>query len=190
MSPGDLDAPALQRALPRGLRSLVWVVRALALLGALTLCFVPLMFWLTPEWVRSAGPAMAGLGGHPFVIDDRALLIGAGASLPGIALGLAALWHLWQLFGEYADGRVFGRLSQRHLRSFAWCMLASALLAPVMRAAIGVALTLGNPPGQRLLVLNLSWNDYVGILCGAVLLAVALVMSEAVRLAEENDSFV
>jgi hypothetical protein len=69
-------------------------------------------------------------------------------------------------------------------------MLASALLAPLLRAGLGVALTLGNPPGQRLLVLNLSWNDYVAILCGAVLLAVAQVMSEAVRLAEENDSFV
>lgn len=190
MIPDEPDAATAQRSLPRGLRSLVWVVRALALLGALTLCLVPVMFWLTPDWVRAAGPAMAGLGGHPFVVDDRALLLGAVASLPGITLGLAALWHLWQLFGEYGAGRVFGRLAQRLLRNFAWCMLASALVAPVSRAAIGVALTWGNPPGQRQLVLNLSWNDYVGILCGAVLLAIALVMNEAVRLAEENDSFV
>lgn len=177
-------------ALPPGLRSMVWVVRALTVLGALTLCFVPLMFWLTPDWVRSAGPSMAGLNGQPVVIDDRAMLIGAAASLPGIGLGLAALWHLWCLFGEYAGGRVFGRLAQRHLRIFAWCMLASALLAPVLRGGLSVALTLGNPVGQRALVLNLSWNDYVAILCGAVLLAIARVMSEAVRLAEENDSFV
>lgn len=190
MNPGSFGPTPLQRHLPPGLRSLVWVVRALALLGALTLCFIPAVFWLTPDWVRSAGPAMAGLGDHPVVINERALLLGAAASLPGIGLGLAALWHLWQLFGEYGAGRVFGRLAQRHLRIFAWCMLASALLAPVMRSALGVALTLGNPPGQRLLVLNLSWNDYVAILCGAVLLAIAQVMSEAVGLAEENDAFI
>ena len=190
MSPSVSMARSRPAPLPPGLRSLIWVVRALTLLGALTLCLVPLMFWLTPDWVRNAGPAMAGVAGHPVVIDDRAMLIGAASSLPGIALGLAALWHLWQLFGEYAGGRVFGRLAQRHLRIFAWCMLASALLAPLLRASLGVALTLGNPPGQRLLALNLSWNDYVAILCGAVLLAVAQVMSAAVRLAEENDSFV
>jgi hypothetical protein len=180
-------APA---ALPPGLRGLVWVVRGLAVIGALTLCLVPLAFWLSPDWVRAAAPELSGIGRHPMVIDERALLLGALASLPGIGIGLAALWQLWQLFGEYGAGRVFNRAAQRHLRGFAWCMTASALLAPVMRAAVGVALTLGNPPGQRLLVLNLSWNDYVAILCGAVLLAVAVVMSEAVRLAEENETFV
>lgn len=190
MSRSASIASPRQAPLPHGLRSLIWVVRALTVLGAITLCLVPLLFWLTPDWVRSAGPSMAGVAGHPVVIDDRALLIGALSSLPGIGLGLAALWHLWRLFGEYADGRVFGRLAQGHLRTFAWCMLASALLTPLLRASLGVALTLGNPPGQRLLVLNVSWNDYVAILCGAVLLAVAQVMSEAVRLAEENDSFV
>jgi len=135
------------RPLPRGLRSLVWVVRGLTLLGAL-------------------------------------------ASLPGILLGLLALWHLWRLFGEYAAGRVFGRPAQQHIKAFAWCMLASALLAPLQRAAIGVALTLGNPPGERLLALSVSWSDYVAILCGAVLLAIAVVMSQAGQLAEENDGFV
>uniref|UniRef100_UPI003785082A DUF2975 domain-containing protein n=1 Tax=Aquabacterium sp. TaxID=1872578 RepID=UPI003785082A len=184
------DGAAAARPLPPGLRSLVWVVRALTVLGATTLCLVPLLFWLSPDWVRSAGPSIAGIGDHPTVIDERALLLGALSSLPGVLLGLAALWQLWQLFGEYGAGRVFGRLAQRHLRGFAWCMLASALLSPLLRAAVGVALTLGNPPGQRLLAFSLSWNDYVGILCGAVLLAVAVVMSEAVRLAEENDSFV
>lgn len=190
MSPASPTGAQAPRPLPRGLRTLVWLVRALAVLGAVTLCLVPLLFWLSPDWVRAAGPSVAGIGSHPMVIDERALLLGALASLPGVLLGLVALWHLWQLFGEYGAGRVFGSLAQRHLRAFAWCMLASALLAPLLRAAVGVALTLGNPPGQRLLAIGLSWNDYVGILCGAVLLAVAVVMSEAVRLAEENDSFV
>lgn len=177
-------------ALRPGLRTLVWVVRALALLGALSLALVPLLFWTAPDWVRAAGPSIAGLGEHPMVIDERALRIGALASLPSVLLGLFAMWQLWRLFGEYAAGRVFAGPAQRHLRAFAAALLASALLAPLMRAAIGVALTLGNPPGQRLLVFSLSWNDYLAILCGAVLLAVALVMADAVRLAEENAGFV
>lgn len=166
------------------------MVRSLTLLGAFTLCVLPAVFWLSPEWVRSAGPALAGVAGHPVVIDETALLLGALASLPGVLLGLVALWHLWQLFGQYATGHVFGRGAQRHMRVFAGCMLGSAVLAPLLRAAVGVALTWGNPPGQRMLALTVSWNDYVAILCGAVMLAIALVMSQAVQLAEENDGFV
>jgi len=175
---------------PRGLLFLVRLVRALTALGALMLCLLPAVFWLSPDWVRAAGPEMAGLGSQPMTLDARALALGAASSLPAIALGLFTFWNLWQLFGEYGQGRVFGRAAQRHLRLFAWGMLASALLAPLLRSAIGVALTLGNPVGQRLLVIGLSWNDYLAVLSGAVLLAIATVMAEAVRLAEENERFV
>lgn len=178
------------RPLPAGLRSMVWVVRALAVLGAAALCITPAVFWLSPDWVRSAGAQMADIGNSPVTVDQRALLLGAGLSLPAVGLGLAALWQLWQLFGEYAAGRVFCRTAHRHLRAFAACMLAAAVLAPFLRAALGLALTLGNPPGERLLSLSVSWNDYVAILTGAVLLAIARVMNAAVALAEENDAFV
>ena len=173
-----------------GLRRLVWLVRLLALLGAAALMAVPVLFWTDPGWVRDAAPGIAALGDHPMVIDDRALLLGALGSLPGVLLGLAALWQLWRLFGEYAAGRVFAPAAQRHLRGFAAALLASAVVTPLMRSAVGAALTLGNPPGQRLLVFTLSWNDYLSILCGAVLLAVAMVMADAVRLAEDNEGFV
>lgn len=174
----------------RGLRRLVWLVRLLAVVGAAALLAVPPMFWLQPDWVNDAAPAMVGLGGHPMVVDARARLLGGLASLPGVLLGLAALWQLWRLFGEYGAGRVFGAAAQRHLRGFAAALLASALVTPFMRTAVGIALTLGNPPGQKVLAFTLSWNDYLSILCGAVLLAVALVMADAVRLAEDNEGFV
>ncbi len=174
----------------RSLRFLIAFVRLLTLIGAGTLVVVPAVFWLSPEWVRAAGPALATIGDLPIVVDQRARLLGAAATLPSVLLGLLAMWHLWRLFGEYHGGRVFALAAQRHLRSFAAAMLASALLAPLLRAAVGVALTWGNPPGQRVLALTLSWNDYTAVLCGAVLLAVAAVMADAVRLAEENEGFV
>lgn len=176
--------------LPPGLLTLTRVVRVLTAIGAIVLCCVPPWFWLTPEWVKAQGSAISGIGAHPMVIDDRALALGALSTLPAIAVALYGMWQLWELFGEYAQGRVFGSVAHGHLRRFAWAILVSALLTPFERAAIGIALTLGNPVGQRLLMLSITWNDYLTVLCGAVLLAVATVMSEAVRLAEENDGFV
>ena len=178
------------RPLPAGLKNLVRWLRGLALLGAATLLGVPPAFWLNPTWIAVAGPAAAGLMGAPVTIDARAQWLGAVGSLPGMGLGLWTLWQLWRLFGEYGAGRVFGQESQHRLRLMARGLLGLALLGPVQRALMALALTWGNPPGQRMLVINLGWHDYLGVLTAAVLLAVATVMGEASRLADENDSFI
>ena len=69
-------------------------------------------------------------------------------------------------------------------------MSTAALLAPVMRSVMSVVFTLSNPPGQRMLALSLSWSDYLAVLLAVVLIAIATVMAEAVRVAEENEGFV
>ena len=55
---------------------------------------------------------------------------------------------------------------------------------------VSAVLTMHNPPGQRMLAFGLAWSDYMSVLLGLVLLAVARVMSDAVRAAEENAGFV
>lgn len=183
-----MPSSASTRPLPGSLGRMVFVVRALCVLGALTLLAVPPWVWLSPENVRAFGPEIAGV--REITVDTRAMRIGAAVTLLPVALGLYALWQLWALFAEYAAGRVFGHAALQRLRRFAWALLGAALLAPLVRAAMSVVLTLGNPPGQRHLVIGLSWNDYLAVLLAAVLIAIATVMAEAVRVAEENDGFV
>ena len=167
----------------------VLVVRALCVLGVLTLLTVPFWFWLSPDNVRALGPQVAGVAGD-IAVDDRSRALGAAVSVLPVAVGLYALWQLWRLFAEYGAGRVFGREAQARLKRFAWALLAAALLAPLVRGVMSVVLTLGNPPGQRQLVISLSWDDYLAVLLAAVLIAIASVMAEAVRVAEENEGFV
>ncbi len=50
--------------------------------------------------------------------------------------------------------------------------------------------TIDNPPGSRQLGIALSTNDYLALIVGGVLLAVAWVMVEATRIADEHASFV
>ena len=180
-SPPAAGVPALSRRLVR-------LVRGLCVLGGLALLAVPLWFWTSPDAVHALAPEFAGV--QAVTVDARALTLGALLSIAPVALGLYTLAQLWRLFGEYGAGRVFGRPALAHLRRFAWALLAGALLAPLVRAAGSVVLTLGNPPGQRHLVVGLSWNDYLGVLLAVVLIAIATVMAEAVRVAEENQGFV
>lgn len=180
---------ASSRQTPRQ-RRLCQAVRGLTLVGAISLVLVPAGFWLSPQWVADVGPNLPGMMGHPVTVDGRALMLGALGSLPTIALGLAMLWHLWLLFGHYLSGRVFGREALAAMHGFALALLLTALLLPLQRTAMILALTLGNPVGQRLLVFTVDWQDYLLVLVGAVLMAMVSVMDEAVKLAEENSSFV
>jgi cell division protein FtsX len=65
-----------------------------------------------------------------------------------------------------------------------------ALAQVLGRALMSVALTLDNAPGQRVLSLSFGSDDFVLLLLGAVLVAVARVMVVAARAAEENRAFV
>jgi hypothetical protein len=172
------------------LRRLCRWVRALVLLGALGQLAALSVFWASPEWVAQAVPQMIDLAGQPLTLDARARWLGAAISLLPLALCWYGLWQLWRLFGHYAQGLALTAIAQLPLRRFAWALLLMAPAGPLFRAALGVALTLGNPPGQRVLAIGISANDYLLLLLGLVLLAIATVMAEAVRAAEENREFV
>jgi hypothetical protein len=65
-----------------------------------------------------------------------------------------------------------------------------ALVMPLTFTATILALTLGNPPGQRILSVHLASEHYIMLLLGLVLIAMAMVMREAQRMAQENAEFV
>lgn len=164
------------------------------------------------EWVTTVGIVlMIVLMGLAFAIPDwsRNLLLNrlgaTGAMLPlgpseqvmlalihGVPVGLM-VWGLWQvraLFRDFAVGRVFTVEAAQRLRLFGFSVLLQGPLGPLTATLLGLALSLGNPPGQRYLVLTFSINDYVALIVGGVLVAIAAVLREAVRLADENAAFV
>ena len=67
-------------------------------------------------------------------------------------------------------------------------LLAAA--QPLGRTLSVLALTWGNPVGQRQLWFGLSSDHYLALLFGLVLLALAQVLTEAARVAHENAEFV
>ena len=103
---------------------------------------------------------------------------------------LLGLLRLWQLFDEYALGRVFSQRALVSLRGFARCILAIGFVAPLYGAVLSVIATWDRAPGTRELNLQFDSDNYAMILLGAVLLAIAGVMAEAARVAEDNAGFV
>jgi hypothetical protein len=146
-------------------------------------------------WVQ-VDPSAATEWAQPFrsassvAMSGTTLRVGAVLALLPAALLLFGLFHLWRLFGLYARGAALTAPAQRVLRLLALTVVAAALLRPFHRALLSVVATIDNPPGQRSLTVGFGADDYFLLLLGLVLTAIASVMAEAVRAAEENRGFV
>jgi hypothetical protein len=168
-------------------------MQALVAVGAIVLMAVPVVFWSAdpPSLETAARSLLPGsIQGVQFTITPRVHLLAVLASLPGIGVGLFALLQVWHLFGAYGRGIVFGSAASTRLRRLGWALMATALLRPLTQTSVVLLLTLNNPPGRRQLVLTFDWQDYLALLFGGLLMAMAWAMAEASRLEQENASFV
>ncbi|MFG6416437.1 DUF2975 domain-containing protein [Roseateles sp. DC23W] len=181
--PDSFSADGLRR-----IRRLSWVVRLLSLAGALFIGTMPFLFWAQPDWVAEVVTQQWGI--PKIQLDMQARLGAMLASLLPAGVVVFALSQMWALFGCFARGELLAKLPASHLRRIgvALCLLAAA--QPVGRTLAILALTLGNPEGERQLWLGLSSDHYLSLLFGLLLLALAQVLHEAARVADENAEFV
>lgn len=193
ISPHAAPQPAPQPAVAIRLRRLSRGVRGMVLLGVAVLlgllgfmAFAPLP--VVASWMQGDGHHLMALLHGEFTAAVRWRLV-AVTAVP-VALALASLWQLWCLFGLYGRGEVFGAPAAQRLRRFSWMALVVAVAQPVSDVLMSVAISLDNPRGERMVQVMLSTNDYALLLLALVFVALARVMSEATRLAEENEQFV
>jgi Protein of unknown function (DUF2975) len=164
-------------------------IRLLCLVGAALLLAAPwsMAFDAHPMALATQGQSSnLNLGIETLAQRQRAVLV---SLLPALA-GLYALARLWQLFGRYARGEVFSAATVRVFAHFAYGLLAFWCVSVLGRGLMSVALTWDRPPGHRVLMLGLGSDDFVLLLFGVVLVAIAQVMRRAAQLAQDNAGFV
>ncbi|WP_417381423.1 DUF2975 domain-containing protein [Gimesia sp.] len=83
-----------------------------------------------------------------------------------------------------------GTQNSRLLKRFALGLMGTAFLSPVCGAALSVLLTMHNPPGQRMLAINLSSNQIVLAAVGALIFLLANLLKRASLIAEEHAQIV
>lgn len=174
----------------RRMRNIARSVRALSVGGMVTVVVVTVMFWSSPAWISQTALSDWKLSAYPLNLGLAPRLTAALFNLPALLLTLAAFWQLWRLFGCYERGEVFSAAATHHLRRLGQTVVAMAPVMPLTHTLTILALTWQNPKGQRLFTFELSPSHYVELLFGLILLAMALVMQDARRLAEENAEFV
>ena len=185
---------ASPRPLTDRLRRLSRCVRMLALLAMPLLIATPVLVMLAPDVLLDAGfSELGGLGLRHLSQDGLTPAVRArmaAVTLLPVGLGLALMWQLWSLFGEYLRGNVFGARALACFRRFSTLLFVLSLAQPTAVALMSIAVSWDNPPGQRQLIVSISSNDYALVLGALVCMAIARVMTEAARVAEENEGFV
>jgi Protein of unknown function (DUF2975) len=159
-------------------------------IGMVLIAVAMILVFVIPDWTRNLLMARLGEAGRHLTLTPGRLAVGAAITAVPVSVLLFGLWQARALFAGFAEGRIFTLASARRLRDFAACVMAQAILGPISSTALLLAFTYDNPPGTRQLSIGLSSNDYLALIVGGVLLAVAWVMVEATRIADEHASFV
>ena len=171
-------------------RRIATIVRALVVIGAIALVANSVFTWFSPCYALQRIRTETGVLDKIHELSMRTRLLYALWDLVQLGVLLAALYRLWQVFGEYMHARIFGAHALACLRGFSRWMLVAACISPIYGAVLSVIATWENGPGKREINLQFGSDDYMMLLFGLVVLAISSVMAEAARLAEDNEGFV
>lgn len=102
----------------------------------------------------------------------------------GVAMyGMAALR---KLFGLYERGIIFSAETVACFRRLGWSVILWVLASTLFQTAASVLFTLGNPPGQKQLVIQFSSNHLAVIIAGGIVILIARIMDQGRMLQDEQ----
>jgi hypothetical protein len=123
-------------------------------------------------------------------MPTTSLALGFAISLIPGSIAILAFWRLRSLFGLYEQGYIFTAESIGSLRGFAIAIILFAIAKPFANVLLSMALTLSNPPGQKMLAISVGSSDFTTAFIGCVFLIIGWTMDEGRKLAEEQAQIV
>ena len=151
------------------------------------------LYWLglnyAPEWM-----SMTLRNQLPVRIQGQLPLWSLGlAYLMSMLQGGVAIYALIQLrrlFGLYELGIIFEIENVVCLRKVGKAIIVWSVGETFCNALVGIAVTLPNPPGQRLLTLGLTSSQVLALFAGFMVLTIAWVMEEGRKMQVEQSLIV
>lgn len=174
------------KALRRIAALMCFVVAIGGALAELALAWV----WLSPDYVAGFVVPHLGVTSGTLALDGLTRLYGFSISMIPLSVLFYALHQAYELFDSYRLGHVFTGSAPVRLRRIGLCMMALAVLRPLTGTLLGLLLTAPRSPGMHELVIGISIDDYMIALFGGLILAIAHVMVEAARLADDHRQIV
>ena len=172
------------------LRRVSTVARILCIAAAALMAFGAIWLWRDPEQLAAYARGTIGVSAPVGSLSERGYWAALTIGLVPAGLFVAAMLRLSSLFGRFGRGQVLEEENAQRLTRVGWLLTAMGVATPLARALQSVALTFDNPAGQKQLAITVDPGTFGVLAAGAALVAFGLVLKEAVRLADENQSFV
>jgi hypothetical protein len=182
--------PISERSPLLKLRRVSAVARGLCYAAAALMAFGMVWLWRDPDSLALHARSTIGLSAATIAPSARGYWLALAFGTVPAGLFVAAMLSLAALFARFGKGQVLEESNAVRLGRVGWLFVALGLSTPASRMLQSVALTFDNPAGQKQLALTLDPGTFGALAAGAALVAFGLVLKEAVRLSDENQSFV
>lgn len=161
-----------------------FAIACIGLMAALLTAIAAYWLTVTPDtlsrqWLGAMAPVHA--------LTPLLRCIGFSLTMMAAVPVLLALKHLRHLFLLYAKGTMFSESNVQALSQLGSCLILFAVVQAFFEPVMGLMLSIGNPPGQRMLSVSVSAGMLVAAFIGGVLLVIAWVMNEARKIDEERQ---
>ncbi len=159
----------------------------------LSLILLPTLFaalWWQFDWLAANAPELNRLAVDAQSVGPGRRVLGFLISMLPVSLLLYGLWRLREAFERFSQGEFFTYETITCIRSFALMVMLQSLMRPVATTLLSVLLTMSNPPGQRTLAISIGSGELEMLFVGAVFFAVAHLMVEGRRLADDNAQII
>lgn len=103
---------------------------------------------------------------------------------------LCSLEQARKMLNNFARGHILAIVNAMHLRQMARLITGFSLCCPLAKLLTGLALTINNPPSQRLGMLYMDLAEIILLGLGLILWTLSWAIVEAARAIEENNSFI
>ena len=103
------------------------------------------------------------------------------------AVAISGAYYLMRLFRLYEQGQIFRPPNVLCFKKLSRVLIWWFAVGILHKSLLSVALTLHNPPGQRIITLGIGSPDLTALLLGGILAVIAWVMEEGRKLQEDQD---
>ncbi len=104
-----------------------------------------------------------------------------------LGINLLALGFLVKLFSLYEKGEIFSLKNVAYIRNIGYALLVGQLINPFYEMLMGLVLTLGNPPGQRMIAVTVNGTNLRTIVISVMIILISWIMTEGYKLREEQQ---
>jgi len=172
------------------LRSVSRWARAFCYAAGLLMAFGLVWLWANPDALADYARGSIGVRDAALAPSSRGYWAAFALAWIPAGIFILAMLRLGSLFRAFGDGRILVEENAAGLLRVGWLLACFGAATPIIRSLQSVALTFDNPAGQKQLAVTLDPGIFAALAAAAALIAFGHVLREAIRLADENQSFV